>query len=127
MTDAFIGSSVRLEYHDQNESFANYLPIDGTVSRRCTATTGPTDWYLVELREPIDYQHHVGPGYQFKRLIIPQVLIRSRWSGEPLGPHTEPSVFLLLVSETQEVPQGPLAIDEFIHICWARCRVSHAA
>ena len=125
--DAFVGSQVRLEYYDQNESFASYLPIDGTVSRRCTADTGPTDWYLIELRRPIDYQHQVGPYYQLTRLIIPRVLIRSRWVGEPLGPNTEPSVFLLLVSEDQDVPQGPLAIDAYIHVCWARCRVITAA
>jgi hypothetical protein len=125
MTDAFVGSQVCLEYDDQNESFASYLPIEGSVSRRCTASTGPTDWYLVELHRPIDYQHQIGPHYQFKRLIIPRVLIRSRWVGEPLGPDREPSVFLLLVSEDQDVPEGALTIDEYIHVCWARCRVLH--
>ena len=127
MTDALVGSQVRLDYDDQNESFASYLPVEGTVTRRCKASTGPTDWYLVALERPIDYQHQIGPHYQFKRLMIPQVLIRSRWANEPLGPDSDASVFLVLVSDDQDIPQGPLDIEAYMHVCWARCRVQHAA
>jgi len=127
MADEFIGSRVRLEYDDQNESFSAYLPVEGVVSRRCAATTGPDDWYLVDLTEPIDYQHQISPHFQFKRLIIPRVLIRSRWSGMPLRRDTEPSVFLLLVANDQDVSTDPLDIAEFTHVCWARCHSLHAA
>lgn len=123
---AFVGCRVRLDYHDHGESFARHLPVEGTVSRRCTASTGPDDWYLVELDEPIDFQHPTGPHYRFERLVVPRVLIRSRFAGEPLGPDSEPSVFLLLVGEGQEVPEGPLEIDAYVHVCWARCRVLQA-
>jgi hypothetical protein len=32
-----------------------------------------------------------------------------------------PSVFLLLVQQSQEVPEYGLVIDDFIQVCWARC------
>jgi hypothetical protein len=127
MTDALIGSRVRIDYDDQNESFATHLPAYGTVIERCTATTGADDWYLVELEEPLDYQHQTGPHFQFERLIVSRVLVRSRWRGEPLGPTTSPSVFLLLVSDGRAVDPACLKIADFIFICWARCRVLDAS
>ena len=127
MTDALIGVRVRLDYDDHNESFATYLPAFGMVVDRCTATTGPDDWYLVELEQPLDYQHQVGPHFEFKRLIIPRVLVLSRWLGEPLSRTSSASVFLLLVSGDQAVDPASLIVDDFIFICWARCRVQDAA
>jgi hypothetical protein len=59
--------------------------------------------------------------------MIPRVLIRSRWANEPLGPDSDASVFLVLVSADQDIPQGPLDIGAYIHRCWARCRVQHVA
>jgi hypothetical protein len=55
--------------------------------------------------------------------VIRQVLIRSRWAGVPLGTDTQPSVFLLLVREGQTVAEEQIAIEDFVHICWARCTV----
>lgn len=122
MTDAFVGTRVRLEYFDHNESFAPLLPVEGTVTRRCRSTAGMDDWYLVELAHPIDYQHRIGPHFQFERVVASRVLVRSRWADEPLGPDSEPSVFLLLVREAQAIGDDPLVVDDFIHACWARCR-----
>jgi hypothetical protein len=127
MTDALIGSRVRLEYDDQNEAFAANFPVDGTIRKRCTASTGADDWYLVKLDQPIDYQHQVGPHYQFRRLLVPHVLIRSRWADEALGVTTSPSVFLLLISDGQAVPDIGIEIDAYVHASWARCRVFDAA
>jgi hypothetical protein len=124
---AMVGSRVRLEYEDQNESFEIHLPVEGTVSRRCTATTGPDDWYLVELDEPIEYQHEVGPKFHFVRLVVPKVLIRSRWEGVPISPTTSPSVFLVLVHEDQTLPDKSVVIEDLIHVCWARCTVAAAS
>ena len=123
MPETLLGSRVRLEYDDQNESFSRYLPVEGTFSHRCVATTGPEDWLLVELDEPIDYEHEVDPHRQPGRLIVPRILIRSRWADMPIGPGASPSVFLLLVRQSQEVPAHGLVTDDFIHICWARCHV----
>ena len=127
MPETPIGHRVRLEYDDQNESFARHLPVEGTISHRCTESTGPEDWFLVELDEPIDYQHEVAPRSQSQRLIAPRVLIRSRWTGLPIGPGASPSVFLLLVQQSQEVSEYGLIIDDFVHACWARCHVLPAA
>jgi hypothetical protein len=127
MREELLGTRVRLEYDDHNESFSTYLPVEGVVSKRCTATAGPDDWYLVDLDKPIDYQHKVGPHSQFKRLIIPRVLIRSRWVGVPIARGASSSVFLLLVAEQQSVHSNALATDDFIYACWARCHVPHAA
>ncbi len=126
MQEDLLGVRVHLDYDDQNESFANHLPVEGVISKRCSATSGPGDWYLVELDAPFDYQHKAGP-HQFKRLSIPRVLIRSRWVAEPISLRTSPSVFLLLVAADQGVPSDLLALDEFIHVCWARCHLRHAA
>jgi len=123
MPEIEIGHRVRLEYDDQNESFARHLPIEGTISLRCTESTGPNDWLLVELDELIDCEHEVGPSSQVQRLIIPRVLIRSRWADMPIAPGASPSVFLLLVRQFQEVSESGLIVDDFIHACWARCHV----
>jgi len=121
MTDDLIGMRVRIDYDDHNESFATCLPVSGTVVARCTATTGPDDWYLVELDEPLDYQRQIGPHFQFERLVIPRVLVRSRWRDEPLGRDSSPSVFLLLVSEDKTVDPERLDDEEYLFVCWARC------
>jgi len=123
VTDAFIGSRVCIQYDDQNESFARYLPVEGTVSRRCTATAGPTDWYLIDLAVPIDYAGDASPSGQLKQGVFPQVLVRSRWKDVRLDMDAEFSVFLLLVRNDQRVPADPIDIEEFSHVCWARCRI----
>jgi hypothetical protein len=121
MPETLLGSRIRLEYDDQNESFARYLPVEGTISRRCIAAAGPEDWFVVELDEPIDYQGEVGP--ELQRIVVPRVLIRSRWPSVPIGRGASPSVFLLLARQSQELAEQGLIIDDFIHVCWARCRV----
>jgi hypothetical protein len=127
VTDALIGSRIHIAYDDQNEAFASYLPVDGTVSRRCTASTGPTDWYLVDLDEAIHYQHATSPPGPFSRLIVSSVLVRSRWNEVPLGAaNTEPSAFLLLVRDDQKILSDPLTVQDFLHVCWVRCRVRPA-
>jgi hypothetical protein len=125
--DEVVGSRVRLEYFDQNEAFASYLPVSGRVSKRCVTADGPDDWYLVELDEPLDYQLKVGPKSQFRRIIVPRVLIRSRLHGEPISRETSPSVFLLLVGDGQDVPAQGVSVEDYIHVCWARCYVNDAA
>jgi hypothetical protein len=127
MPEILLGQRVRLEYDDQNESFARHLPVEGTISRRCIAAAGSDDWLLVELDAPIDYEPDAGPGARIERLAVARVLIRSRWSEMPVGPGASPSVFLLLVRPSQEVPESGLIIGDFIHACWARCHVLRAA
>jgi hypothetical protein len=126
MPDAPIGRRVRLEYEDQNESFARHLPVEGTIAGRCIASPGSEDWLVVELDAAIDYQHDTGVGSQPRSLAVARVLIRSRWASMPVAPGASTSVFLLLVEPSQEVPESGLIIDDFIHACWARCHVLQA-
>ena len=126
MVDTLVARRVRIHYDDQAESFAAYLPVEGIVSRRCASTAGPTDWYLIDLSRPLEYERGLAESSQLERLTIRQVLVRSRWPGMPLRHDTEPSVFLLLVRDDQEVPHDPIAIGEFIHVCWARCKILDA-
>ena len=123
MTDSLIGTKVRLEYYDQNESFKKYLPLIGTIRQHCVSKTEVDGWYLIDLDKSFDYQHECGPTFQFQRFGIPQVLIRSRWAGEPISRSTSPSVFLLLVFENHGFSIEELELDDFIHVCWARCHV----
>jgi hypothetical protein len=53
-----VGRRVRLDSYDQDESF---LPVGGTVRRRCATTTGIDDWYLVDLAEPIELSASSSP------------------------------------------------------------------
>ena len=69
---------VRLEYFDQNESFAPCLPREGAILKR-VATSNVDDWYLVELDQPIEYQIKIGDPYKYKLVETSHLLIRSRW------------------------------------------------
>jgi hypothetical protein len=45
-----IGTHVRLEYFDHNETFAQQLRRDGTALRRVTSRDGADEWFLIETR-----------------------------------------------------------------------------
>lgn len=127
MRQRMIGSRVKIDYDDQNESFASLLPVEGTIARRCTSTNGTDDWFLVDLDQPIDYQEKIGTNFQFRRVIVPQVLIRSRWQGVPIDEGETPSVFLLLVPEGRPITADPIDVASYSFVCWARATTRHAA
>ena len=116
-----IGVRVRLEYLDHNDAFASHLPREGTITQRC-ASTEANDWYLVALDEPIDHQRQIGPHFQFRRVPVSRVLIRSRWHDGQIGRREATSVFLLLVEDGAAVPDDGLRVDKYEHACWAMCR-----
>ena len=45
---------LRIEYFDQNESFAPFLPRAGRVVAELSSTDGATDWFLLKLDEPFE-------------------------------------------------------------------------
>ena len=92
-----------VEYSDQNESFARFLPRVGQVVRDFSDNVGNGGWYLLELNQPFDYQVKVGDPFQFRGTTITHFLIRSRWQGHALGGSEPVSVFVLLV-ENGSVP-----------------------
>jgi hypothetical protein len=63
---------LRVEYADQNESFASYLPRTGQTVRSFTSDKGTVGWLLLRLDEPFEYQLKVGDGF---RLRIPAIVI----------------------------------------------------
>ncbi len=42
-----------IEYFDQNEAFAQFLPRTGTVRRELRSANGGGPWFLVDLDEPL--------------------------------------------------------------------------
>ena len=114
---------VQLDYYDNNESFAQHLPVLGSVREQCVSDNGTSGWYLVNLDLPINFQHCDPDGRSHGLLSVSRVLIRSRWLDEPIEAGREPSVFLLLVRENQSVNCNSIHVEDYIHICWARCRI----
>jgi len=114
---------ILVEYSDQNESFAQFLPRAGHVIRNFDETAGNSGWYLLELDQPFEYQIKVGEPYQFRGTTITHFLIRSRWQGYALGGPEPVSVFVLLVENGSIPAHGPIDVKNYFHAAWGMCRV----
>ena len=112
---------VRLEYADQNESFASCLPCVGSICGRFTSTSGMDDWYLVQLDEPVACQVTVGEPLLSRLLETDHILIRSRWEGQQVGEREPTSVFLVLVDPSRLPLSSPIRIEDFHHVAWGMC------
>ena len=97
---------LRLEYFDQNETFAKLLPQEGRVDRVVSSREGQR-WVLFQFDRSVTYE---GRNYD-------HVLLRSRWSGQELSEQESTSVFIVLVEDLARVTDG-LAIDAFSHVAW---------
>jgi len=119
-------ASTRLvvEYSDQNESFARFLPRAGHVIREFADTVGNPVWLLLELDEPFEYQLKVGVPYQFRGTTITHFLIQSRWLGFAVGGLEPVSVFVLLVEEGSTPTDGPIDVKQYLHAAWGMCRLA---
>jgi hypothetical protein len=49
---------VRIDYLDQNEDFAQYLPVTGEVTRPLVGADGRR-WWVIGLDHPLEYQRRV--------------------------------------------------------------------
>ena len=114
-----------VEYSDQNDCFAQFLPRAGQVIGEFSDTTGNNGWYLLELNEPFDYQIKVGNPFQFRGTTITHFLIRSRWQGYAPGASEPVSVFVLLVEKGSVPTHGPVEMKHYIHAAWGMWRVAH--
>jgi len=111
-----IGSDLTVGYADQNESFAAYLPRTGTVVRQITLEDWGSDWLVLELHEPFEYQlGSLDTGFRAAR--ITHFLVRSRWAGHAIGTQ-QTSVFLLLDTDHALESKEQFHSTDFIHICW---------
>jgi hypothetical protein len=112
---------LRVEYSDQNESFARYLPRVGQTTRSFTSDAGTPGWFLFELDEPFEYQLKVGEAFRFREIVVTHFLLRSRWAGYDIGSATPTSVFLLLVEEGAVPLKGPIHVEDYVQIAWGMC------
>jgi hypothetical protein len=78
---------LRIEYSDQNESFAAQLPREGVVVAQPRSSDSDLSWYLLSLDAPVTYEHAA----------YTHVLLASRWYGHRLGGAEPTPVFILLV------------------------------
>ncbi len=115
------GTRVRVEYFDQNEAFASCLPRTGTIVGRRAASAGAEDWYLLELDEPVEYQHKLAGSPGFRLVTAGHFLIRSRWPGFRVGRSEPAAVFILLVEGNDPLPGDTFAPEDFVHAAWGMC------
>jgi len=116
-----IDSRVKIEYADQNESFASLLPRRGTVVRQFQAEQGVDDWFLVKLDIPFDYQIKNPDGLSFTMLHCENLLVRSRWKRHQIGSNKPTSVFILLVPDENLLQNEPIKVEKFYHVAWGTC------
>jgi hypothetical protein len=111
-----IGSRLRVEYADQSESFAAFMPFCGTVRRQVAIHDWGSDWLVLQLDDPFVYQTFSQPqGYRGHR--VSHILVRSRWAGCPVG-GTQTSVFVLLdLHHVLDEHRVYVAADFFL-ACW---------
>ena len=111
----------RVEYADQNEAFAPFLPRSGALVRQCVDIHGNRDWCLLKLDEAFDYQLKVGEPFQFRLVRVNHFLIRSRWAGYAVEAAKPTSVFILLVDESQVKVSDPFDPAIYVHAAWGTC------
>jgi len=102
-----VGTHLRIEYLDQNESFAGSLPRSGVVSRKLR-TADSTTWYLLDLDDPVEY---TGSQHQ-------KIAIRSRWEGHEIGEAEPTSVFIALIRDPSLLEDDPAQTDAFELVAW---------
>jgi hypothetical protein len=76
---SLIGARLKIEYDDQNESFAPLLPRRGVIMRQLRAEQDVDDWFLIKLDIPFDYQIKNPASSAFTLLHCENILVRSRW------------------------------------------------
>ena len=111
-----IGSELCVGYSDQNESFAAFMPLCGTVQRQVAIQDWGTDWLVLLLDEPFTYQtfsEHEG----YRGHHVSHLLVRSRWAGHPIG-GDQTSVFVSLDLHHVLDQQRAYLASDFLLVCW---------
>jgi hypothetical protein len=112
---------VRIEYADQNDSFAKVLPRSGVVVSTLRETTTGRPWKLVRLDEPFEWQHKVAEFFQFSLLSIDHLLVAPRWVGVDIGGPEPAPVFICLVERGCPPTGENLDIKKYARIAWGMC------
>lgn len=98
---------LRIEYFDQNDSFASQLPRHGTVEQELAFSDSAGPWYFVRLDAPVLYEEQ---SYS-------HLLLMSRCEGFQIGRQNETPVFMLLVPPGM-VPKPDQSRTQFVHVAW---------
>jgi hypothetical protein len=91
-----INSRVKVEYDDQNEAFAEFLPRTGRIVKQCKSKSGIENWFLVSLDEPFEYQSVRPDKSPVQTFQCNSFLIRSRWEGHEIRQEESVPVFIML-------------------------------
>lgn len=114
---------VRIEYFDQNDGFAALLPRSGELIGKYRDVQGNSDWFLVLLDDPLEYQVKLGEPFRFRLIRADRFLIRSRWAGHAIGGAKPTSVFVLLVADSQTEVAQPFDPASYLHVAWGTCTI----
>ena len=109
---------IRIDYDDQNESFAKFLPRNSQIIQQLTDEYGNNDWFLVKLDEPFEYQLKIGDNFQFRLINCDKFLIRSRWKNQRVDSEEGTSVFIMLIPDELKLLNIPIRMDDYVHIAW---------
>jgi hypothetical protein len=103
-----------------NSTFAAYLPRTGTAVRQIALEEWGSDWLVLQLHKPFDYQlGSLDTGFRGVR--ITQFILRSRLVGQPIGSEWT-SVFVLLDPDHLLDTKLHFRSTDFIHVTWAMIR-----
>jgi len=116
---------VRIEYLDQNESFARYLPLSGRATRTLLESDGRR-WWVVELDQSFGYQHLVKAPFQFRQIQVSEIVIGNRWQGHEVGESEPTSVHILLPLVDSATAGNTLRPDDFQAVAWGTCHAEAA-
>jgi hypothetical protein len=99
----------------------SFCPRAGRVVAQLSFEGETTDWTLLELDEPFEYQLQEGLNWRLIR--VTHFLIRSRWQGYKVGEAAPTSVFILTVEEGAVPVASPINIEDYMHAAWGMCHV----
>jgi hypothetical protein len=112
---------VKIEYADQNESFAASLPVTGRLSRPLFAGDDPRPWWVVVLDDTVEYQLKVGDPYQFRLIRSGELVIGTREQNREIGGREATAVHILLPLRADATQGSDLRVPEFYHVAWGVC------
>ena len=117
--DDLTGTRVKVDPFDSEPP---YLPISGTITRRVTALNNVSNWFVLSTDTPIEYQQEIPPGpFTFRRVVVTNILIRSRWEGHEIGDEEPTSVFILIPPDQELLSNEPINPEDFIFDAWGMC------
>ena len=111
-----IGSQLELGYSDQNEKFAGFFPRRGTVTRQVDLEDWGSDWLILQLDEPFDYQlGSLETG--LRGILVTHLIVRSRLASYPIG-EKQTSVFVLLDPDNIVHTKDHFRSTDFVQAFW---------